>query len=205
MSRLPVDVRLLLPLIWIITKSSVGFLVRVEHRLSLPNARWRDPKEADALRHVAHAVLTVRACGSAGHKRGNILRNDATFTTAARLIHKTKMYLATMHSTELLKGTLQTIILKVLQDHGKMYGYELTQRVRDLSDGTILLTEGALYPTLHRMEADGLLKTETMHMGKRIRKYYGLTRQGKSSVQEKVGEFKAFVKTMNAVLNLQTI
>jgi len=108
-----------------------------------------------------------------------------------------------MHSTELLKGTLQTIVLKVLADHGKMYGYELTQRVKDLSSGTILLTEGALYPTLHRMEAEGLLNTETVHLGKRIRKYYSLTPQGKSSVQQKVREFSDFVKTMGSVLNLR--
>ncbi len=42
-----------------------------------------------------------------------------------------------MHSPELLKGTLQTIVLKVLKDHGKMYGYEITQRVKDLSEGRI--------------------------------------------------------------------
>jgi len=53
-----------------------------------------------------------------------------------------------MHSSELLKGTLQTILLKVLKDNGKMYGYEITQRVKELSAGSILLTEGALYPTL---------------------------------------------------------
>ena len=65
-----------------------------------------------------------------------------------------------MHSPELLKGTLQTILLKVLKDHGKMYGYEITQRVKELSDARLLLTEGALYPTLHKLEADGLLKTD---------------------------------------------
>jgi PadR family transcriptional regulator PadR len=63
-----------------------------------------------------------------------------------------------MHSPELLKGTLQTIILKVLKDHGRMYGYEITQRVKELSDSRLLLTEGALYPTLHKLEAEGLLK-----------------------------------------------
>lgn len=110
-----------------------------------------------------------------------------------------------MHSSELLKGTLQTIVLKVLSDYGKMYGYELTQRVKELSAGTILLTEGALYPTLHRMEAEGFLKTETMHLGKRVRKYYSLTPQGNSTVKEKVREFAAFIKTMNSVLNLQLI
>jgi PadR family transcriptional regulator PadR len=51
-----------------------------------------------------------------------------------------------MHSPELLKGTLQTIVLKVLKDNGRMYGYEITQRVKELSDDRILITEGALYP-----------------------------------------------------------
>lgn len=108
-----------------------------------------------------------------------------------------------IHSTELLKGTLQTIILKVLSDHGKMYGYELTQRVKDLSSGTILVTEGALYPTLHKMEAEGLLKTELVHMGKRVRKYYTLTKMGEGTVSEKVTEFAAFIRTMYTVLNLK--
>lgn len=110
--------------------------------------------------------------------------------------------LGIMHSTELLKGTLQTIILKILADHGKMYGYEITQRVKELSAGTILLTEGALYPTLHKMEAEGFLKTETENIGKRVRKYYSLTPEGSNVVQERVGEFIAFIKTMSTVLNV---
>jgi PadR family transcriptional regulator PadR len=107
-----------------------------------------------------------------------------------------------MHSPELLKGTLQTILLKILADNGKMYGYEITQRVKELSDGMILLTEGALYPALHKMEADGLLKTETQHLGKRVRKYYSLTSQGEMSVLEKVEEFSAFINTMSLILKI---
>lgn len=108
-----------------------------------------------------------------------------------------------MHSTELLKGTLQTILLKVLKDHGKMYGYELTQRVKELSAGRLLLTEGALYPTLHKLEAEGLLKTEIIMMGKRVRKYYALTADGRSTVKDRVGEFVDFIKTMTNVLQIQ--
>jgi PadR family transcriptional regulator, regulatory protein PadR len=108
-----------------------------------------------------------------------------------------------MHSPELLKGTLQTIILKVLKDHGKMYGYEITQRVKDLSDSRLLLTEGALYPTLHKLEADGLLKTETVLLGKRVRKYYTLTAEGRSLVKERVSELVDFIKTMSNVLQVK--
>ena len=107
-----------------------------------------------------------------------------------------------MHSPELLKGTLQTILLKVLKDHGKMYGYEITQWVRELSDSRLLLTEGALYPTLHKLEAEGLLKTETVMMGKRVRKYYALTSQGRSIAKDRVTEFVDFIKTMSTVLQV---
>jgi PadR family transcriptional regulator PadR len=60
-----------------------------------------------------------------------------------------------MSSNPMLKGTIQTIILKLLEDNGQMYGYEITQRVKEASSGEIMLTEGALYPALHKLEADG--------------------------------------------------
>ncbi|MBL7858995.1 MAG: PadR family transcriptional regulator [Cyclobacteriaceae bacterium] len=108
-----------------------------------------------------------------------------------------------MHSPELLKGTLQTIVLKVLKDNGKMYGYEITQLVKELSASRIMLTEGALYPTLHRLEADGLLKTEVVNIGKRVRKYYSLTTEGKALVKDRVTEFVDFIKTMSVVLQVK--
>jgi PadR family transcriptional regulator, regulatory protein PadR len=108
-----------------------------------------------------------------------------------------------MHSPELLKGTLQTILLKVLKDHGKMYGYEITQCVKELSDGRIMLTEGALYPSLHKLEAEGLLKTEVVAIGKRIRKYYIVTAQGKTLAKDRVAEFIDFINTMSTVLQVK--
>ena len=110
-----------------------------------------------------------------------------------------------MHSTELLKGSLQTIVLKLLSENGRMYGYEITQRVKELSGGDILLTEGALYPMLHKLEADGLVVTETVPMGKRIRKYYALTPRGSSLAEEKVREFLEFVRTMQTVLAIKPL
>lgn len=108
-----------------------------------------------------------------------------------------------MHSPELLKGTLQTIVLKILKDNGKMYGYEITQRVKELSEGRILLTEGALYPTLHRLEAEGWVKTEVVNIGKRVRKYYVLTAEGKVQTKDRVFEFVDFIRTMSSVLQVK--
>lgn len=106
-------------------------------------------------------------------------------------------------STELLKGTLKTIVLKLLNDNERMYGYEMTQKVKELTGNRIQLTEGSLYPTLHALEADGLLTTETEYMGKRVRKYYSLSQEGKTRSVEKVSELAAFMETMTVLLDIK--
>jgi DNA-binding PadR family transcriptional regulator len=106
-------------------------------------------------------------------------------------------------SSELLKGTLKTIVLKQLEKGGRMYGYEITQKVREATGDKIQLTEGALYPTLHALEADGLVKTETEFIGKRIRKYYSLSPKGTSAMAERISEFAAFMETMRFLLDIQ--
>lgn len=107
------------------------------------------------------------------------------------------------YSSELLKGTLKTIVLKLLTDNKKMYGYEITQRVKELTQDRIQITEGALYPTLHALEADGLVRTEIEHIGRRVRKYYSLSPAGKTASREKVNELAAFMNTMAILLDLQ--
>lgn len=113
------------------------------------------------------------------------------------------MYICLMYSSELIKGTLKTIVLKLLKEQGKMYGYEITQRVKELTDGKIQITEGALYPTLHSLEKNGELDTESEYMGKRVRKYYTLTKQGHITVDLKVNEFVDFMNTMKFLLDVE--
>jgi DNA-binding PadR family transcriptional regulator len=108
-----------------------------------------------------------------------------------------------MYSSELIKGTLKTIILKLLSDNDKMYGYEITHKVKELTGGKIQLTEGALYPTLHALEAQGILSTDVVNVGNRIRKYYSVTPNGKKVATEKVNEFSEFLDTMIFLLDLQ--
>ncbi|NUY79396.1 helix-turn-helix transcriptional regulator [Flavobacterium sp. MAH-1] len=110
-----------------------------------------------------------------------------------------------MFSSELIKGTLKTIVLKQLEANGRMYGYEITQRVKELTFDKIQITEGALYPTLHALEADGLVVTETEYIGKRIRKYYSLSPKGKTKIEEKLSEMAEFMETMKFLLDLKPI
>ena len=117
-------------------------------------------------------------------------------------MHKKIMYHCLMYSKELLKGTLKTIILKLLSESDQMYGYQITQKVKEITEGKINLTEGALYPALHKLEADGLLTTEKIEVGNRVRKYYRLTKTGNSSAIEKVEELKEFMETLKAIINI---
>jgi PadR family transcriptional regulator PadR len=108
-----------------------------------------------------------------------------------------------MSTNPLLKGTLQTVILKLLEDNTEMYGYEITQKVKEISTGEILLTEGALYPALHKLEADGLLETFTQIVDNRVRKYYRLTEQGGKEVTNKITEAEAFIEQLQLLLSLK--
>jgi DNA-binding PadR family transcriptional regulator len=109
-----------------------------------------------------------------------------------------------IYSSELLKGTLKTIVLKLLADNKKMYGYEITQKVKELTLDKIQITEGALYPTLHALENDGLVTTESEFIGKRVRKYYTLSPRGKLKTKEKVNELADFMNTMKFLLDIKT-
>jgi DNA-binding PadR family transcriptional regulator len=105
-----------------------------------------------------------------------------------------------MYSKELLKGTLSAIILKLLSDEERMYGYELSQRVKEITDGKIVLKDGSLYPALQKMTSDGLLSFKEEHVGKRVRKYYYLTRKGQKEKAIYVEELKDFIATLNKVV-----
>ena len=113
------------------------------------------------------------------------------------------MYICPMYASELIKGTLKTIVLNLLKEQGRMYGYEITANVKERTSGKIQITEGALYPTLHALEKNGEVTTEKEYMGKRVRKYYTLTDQGKDTASERVNEFADFIDTMKFLLDLE--
>lgn len=110
------------------------------------------------------------------------------------------MYHWRMYSKELLKGTLEVIVLKVLSEQGRMYGYELSLKVKEATEGKIHLKDGSLYPALHKLTVDGLLTYEEVNIGKRVRKYYSLTPKGETQKQKLMAEMKDFILTLQKII-----
>lgn len=105
-----------------------------------------------------------------------------------------------MMNTKLLKGSLDTILLKLLSDHKEMYGYEIAQKVENLTHGELKITEGALYPALHRLEAKGLVNAEIRNIGNRMRKYYHLTKLGKKESLQEIERIQSFIQNLTILL-----
>lgn len=116
------------------------------------------------------------------------------------MIYRIMIYICSMYSKELLKGTISTIVLKLLSEQERMYGYEISMRVKELSGGKILLKDGSLYPALQKMTADGLLSFKEEEVGGRTRKYYYITKQGHKEKTAHVEELKDFMATLNKIV-----
>lgn len=104
---------------------------------------------------------------------------------------------------DLIKGALATIILELLGRNRKMYGYQMVKMVREHTANKLELTEGALYPALHKLEADGLIECTIEQVENRSRKYYRLTPPGKKERLKKKTELEGFVNQLHTLFNFK--
>lgn len=109
-----------------------------------------------------------------------------------------------MKKSALYKGCLEPIILQLLKDNDRMYGYQITQKVKELTQGHLAITEGALYPLLHRLEEEGILDTEMESIGNRMRKYYMLTKAGKKQSVQVSQELESFITSLSLIFKPKT-
>lgn len=109
-----------------------------------------------------------------------------------------------MKNSPLYKGSLTTIIMKLLEENGRMYGYEITQKVKLITQGELNITEGALYPALHKLEGEGLLEAEVEKVDNRLRKYYKLTENGQKETVNRLTELEDFIRNMQTLVNSKT-
>ena len=106
-----------------------------------------------------------------------------------------------MLNKELIAASTRPLLLSLLSE-GESYGYELIQRVKDLSGGTVKWTEGMLYPILHRLEEEGVIKAEWKDGATgRQRKYYRLTPPGRKALKVEREKWNIINQTLQSLWN----
>ena len=94
-----------------------------------------------------------------------------------------------MISKALVAASTKPMILSILV-RGEDYGYQIIQRVKDISGGALEWSDNMLYPVLHRLESDGLIVSRwRVSDGGRLRKYYRLTDKGRAALEVERGQW----------------
>lgn len=105
-------------------------------------------------------------------------------------------------SKEIKKGSVQLLILSILSE-GEEYGYSLSQEIKKRSDDILKAGDGTLYPTLYKMEAEKLIKSQWNDDYAPRRKYYFITKKGRSQLKQQIKEWKSFVDMLQKNFELQ--
>lgn len=101
---------------------------------------------------------------------------------------------------EFPKGTLDMLILKVVA-LGPIHGYAISQRIQQISKNVFQLTQGSLYPALHRLEDRGWLMANWKDTDTgREAKFYALTRKGHRQLEEEVLNWKRLTDAVSLIL-----
>ncbi len=101
--------------------------------------------------------------------------------------------------SELLRGSLDLMILSVLVDQ-PLYGYSIQQQLQKVSHQRIQLPAGTLYPLLHRLEADKLVRSRLDASTGRRRKWYELTAKGKKRLVAQAKQWREYANCMNVLI-----
>jgi len=100
----------------------------------------------------------------------------------------------------LLTGSTTMLILRLLEDKD-MYGYQMIEELSKKSDDTFTLKAGTLYPLLHNLEQQGMVSSYDDNADSaRVRKYYNITKKGKSLLENKKAEWQTYSSAINQVL-----
>lgn len=102
----------------------------------------------------------------------------------------------------LVSGSMTMLLLKLLSEKD-MYGYEMISVLRERSQNVFELKAGTLYPLLHGMEEKHLLFAYEQEVLGKVRKYYGITKEGRKMLAEREGEWKQYAQAVTRVLGME--
>ena len=102
--------------------------------------------------------------------------------------------------TDLLQGTLDLLILQTLAT-GDMHGWGISQRIQQVSKEVLQVTQGSLYPALHRLEHQGWIRaTWGTSDNNRQAKYYALTAAGRRQLADETAQWARFSAAITRIL-----
>ena len=101
---------------------------------------------------------------------------------------------------DLLRGSLDLMVLSVLAD-GAKYGYLIQKEIRQASDNQARMQAGTLYPLLHRLEADKLIRSKWDNSTGRRRKWYELTAKGRRRLQKQAEQWAQYAQCVSQLLS----
>jgi PadR family transcriptional regulator PadR len=106
--------------------------------------------------------------------------------------------------TDLLQGTLDVLILKTLALEA-MHGWGISQRIQQISNGVLSVTQGSLYPALHRLERQGWIESHwDASENNRRSKFYQMTRKGRRRLAEETESWERFSAAMGRILGAES-
>jgi PadR family transcriptional regulator PadR len=105
--------------------------------------------------------------------------------------------------TDLVQGTLDLLIMKMLALE-PMHGWAIAQRLKQASNDTLQVSDGSLYPALHKLEQEGWVKAEWgPSENNRRAKYYSLTRPGRKELEKETANWKRLSAAISQVVKLK--
>jgi PadR family transcriptional regulator PadR len=103
-------------------------------------------------------------------------------------------------SAELMRGSLDLMVLSVLIQE-RQYGYSLQQRLREATAGRVPMPAGTLYPLLHRLESEKLIRSRWDESTGRKRKWYEITKTGRARLDSQAGQWMAYAECIRSLLH----
>jgi transcriptional regulator len=105
--------------------------------------------------------------------------------------------------SDLVQGTLDLLVLKILALQ-PLHGWAIGQRLRQVSDDVLKVSDGSLYPTLHKLEQEGWIQAEwRASENNRRAKYYALTRAGRRELEREAANWTRLSDAISRVVRLE--
>ena len=105
--------------------------------------------------------------------------------------------------SDLVQGTLDLLLLKILALE-PLHGWAISQRLSEVSGDELRVSDGSLYPALHKLEQEGWIKAEwkTSELGRRA-KFYALTAPGRRKLEEETEQWRRLSSAISRVIRLK--